>query len=57
MVLIGSIRLAHYPHSEHMVKLAEKMGLMVWSEIPVYQHIEFSNPDVPQKLDLMMILY
>lgn len=48
------VRLAHYPHSEHMVKLAEKMGLMVWSEIPVYQHIEFSNPDVPQKLDLMM---
>lgn len=48
------VRLAHYPHSEHMVKLAEKMGLMVWSEIPVYQHIEFSNPDVPQKMDLMM---
>ena len=48
------VRLAHYPHSEHMVKLAEKMGLTVWSEIPVYQHIEFSNPDVPQKLDLMM---
>ncbi|AOW21970.1 glycoside hydrolase family 2 protein [Urechidicola croceus] len=48
------VRLAHYPHSEHMVKLAEKMGLMVWSELPVYQHIEFSNPDVPQKMDLMM---
>jgi beta-glucuronidase len=48
------VRLAHYPHSEHMVKLAEKMGLMVWSEIPVYQHIEFSDPEVPQKMDLMM---
>ena len=48
------VRLAHYPHSEYMVKLAEKMGLMVWSEIPVYQHIEFSNPEVPQKMDLMM---
>jgi len=48
------VRLAHYPHSEYMVKLAEKMGLMVWSEIPVYQHIEFSNSEVPQKMDLMM---
>ncbi|MGL1886534.1 MAG: beta galactosidase jelly roll domain-containing protein [Reichenbachiella sp.] len=48
------VRLAHYPHSEHTVKLAEKMGLMVWSEIPIYQHIEFSAPKVRQKMDLMM---
>ncbi len=48
------VRLAHYPHSEYMVKLAEKMGLMVWNEIPVYQHIEFSSPELPQKMDLMM---
>jgi beta-glucuronidase len=48
------VRLAHYPHNEYMVKLAEKMGLMVWDEIPTYQHIEFSAPDMPQKLDLMM---
>lgn len=62
MVLLGwakemgcnLVRLAHYPHSEHMVKLAEKMGLMVWDELPAYQHIEFSAPSMPQKLDLMM---
>jgi len=48
------IRLAHYPHNEYMVRLAEKMGLMVWSELPVYQHIEFSAPGVPEKMDLMM---
>ena len=48
------IRLAHYPHNEHMVKLAEKMGLMVWDEIPVYQNITFSNPVVPEKMNLMM---
>ena len=48
------VRLVHYPHNEYMVKLAEKMGLMVWSELPVYQHIEFSAPGVPAKLDLMM---
>lgn len=37
------VRLAHYPHSEDMVREAEKMGLMVWSEIPVYWTVEFEN--------------
>ncbi len=48
------VRLAHYPHNEYMVKMAEKMGLMIWSEIPVYQHIEFSAPGLVEKMDLMM---
>lgn len=48
------VRLAHYPHNENMVKEAEKMGLMVWSEIPVYQHIEFSDTVVPLKMERMM---
>jgi beta-glucuronidase len=30
------VRLAHYPHNEHMVRMADQMGLLVWSEIPVY---------------------
>lgn len=38
------VRLAHYPHNEEMVRLAEEMGLMVWSEIPVYWTISWSNP-------------
>ncbi|MFZ1751317.1 MAG: glycoside hydrolase family 2 TIM barrel-domain containing protein [Saprospiraceae bacterium] len=37
------VRLAHYPHSEHMLRLADKMGLMVWEEIPVYWTIDFGN--------------
>jgi beta-glucuronidase len=48
------VRLAHYPHNEHMIKTAEKMGIMVWDEIPVYQKIEFSAPGVAGKMDLMM---
>ncbi len=48
------VRLVHYPHNEHMVKLAEKMGLMVWEEIPVYQHIEFSAPGMQEKMQTMM---
>ena len=30
------VRLAHYPHGEAMLRAADAMGLMVWSEIPVY---------------------
>jgi len=39
------VRLAHYPHNEHMVRMAEQMGLMVWSEIPVYWTISWENQD------------
>ncbi|MDW5287235.1 glycoside hydrolase family 2 protein [Formosa sp. PL04] len=39
------IRLAHYPHSEAMVREAEKMGFLIWSEIPVYWTIQFENKD------------
>jgi beta-glucuronidase len=48
------VRLAHYPHNEHMVKLAEKMGIMVWDEIPAYQHVEFASTGFVPKMNLMM---
>ena len=38
------VRLAHYPHHEEMVREAEKMGILVWSEIPVYWTIDWTNP-------------
>ena len=40
------VRLAHYPHNEQMVREAEKMGIMVWSEIPVYWTIQWKKPEV-----------
>ncbi|KQB43730.1 Glycoside hydrolase family 2 sugar binding [Flavobacterium daejeonense] len=48
------VRLAHYPHNENMIKEAEKMGLMVWSELPIYQHIKFSDSLVPKKMETML---
>ncbi|MEL1240343.1 glycoside hydrolase family 2 protein [Flavobacterium flavipallidum] len=39
------VRLAHYPHNETMVREAERMGLMVWSEVPVYWTISWTNTD------------
>jgi beta-glucuronidase len=37
------VRLAHYPHNEHMVRLADKMGMLVWEENPVYWTISWEN--------------
>jgi len=39
------VRLAHYPHNEQMIRRAEEMGILVWSEIPVYWTIQWSNPE------------
>lgn len=48
------VRLAHYPHNENMIKEAEKMGLMVWDELPVYQNIKFSDSLVSKKMEIML---
>ena len=40
------VRLAHYPHNEYMTRLADSLGLLVWSEIPVYWTIDFKSPEV-----------
>lgn len=37
------VRLAHYPHNELTVREAERMGIMVWSEIPCYWTIDWTN--------------
>ncbi len=39
------VRLAHYPHNEHMARLADEMGILVWEEIPVYWTIDWTNAD------------
>jgi beta-glucuronidase len=39
------VRLAHYPHNDHMARLADEMGLLVWAEIPVYWTIQWENPE------------
>ena len=37
------VRLAHYPHNEDMTRLADQLGIMVWSEVPVYWTIDWTN--------------
>ena len=38
------VRLAHYPHNEFMIREADRLGIMAWSEIPVYWTILWDNP-------------
>jgi beta-glucuronidase len=45
------VRLAHYTHDERMTRLADRMGMLVWSEIPVYWAVEFDNPVVLAKAE------
>jgi len=45
------VRLAHYPHDETMLRAADRMGLLVWSENPVYWALQFDNPKVLAKAD------
>ena len=45
------VRLAHYPHAETMLRAADRMGLMVWSENPVYWALQFDNPKVLTKAE------
>ena len=39
------VRLAHYPHNEDMTRLADKLGILVWSEVPVYWTIDWTNAE------------
>ncbi len=45
------VRLAHYPHNEYMVRLADEIGLLVWEETPVYWNVLFDNPETYQKAE------
>lgn len=39
------VRLAHYPHNEQIVRMADEMGILVWSEIPVYWTIDWDSAE------------
>ena len=45
------VRMAHYPHSENVIRLADKMGIMIWSEIPVYWTILWDNKQTFQNAE------
>ncbi len=48
------VRLAHYPHDERMERMADREGIMIWSEIPLWQGISFDKPEVYAKAAAML---
>ncbi|GJQ61383.1 MAG: beta-glucuronidase [Melioribacteraceae bacterium] len=48
------VRLAHYPHNEFMVRVADEMGILVWEEIPVYWTIDWENPETYQNAETQL---
>lgn len=49
------MRLAHYPHTEMMSKTADRLGIMLWEEIPVYWHIQFNRPETYHTAENMLL--
>lgn len=43
------IRLAHYPHQENIIREADKMGILLWEELPLYWGIDWKDKDVLRK--------
>lgn len=37
------VRLAHYPHHQFVARLADELGLLIWSESPVYWQIAWDD--------------
>jgi len=48
------VRLAHYPHSDVTTRTADELGLLVWSEVPVYWRIAWDNPDTLARARTML---
>ena len=48
------VRLAHYPHNELMLRLADELGLLVWAEVPVYWTIAWENPATYQNAETQL---
>jgi hypothetical protein len=42
----NALRTAHYPHDESLIELADKEGLLILEEIPVYWGVAFEDPEV-----------
>ena len=51
---VNMVRLAHYPQNEYTVRKAEKRGIILWQEIPVWQAIDFTDEQTRIKAGKML---
>lgn len=47
------IRLAHYPHNENIIRVADERGILLWCEQPLYWGIDWKNAGVLTKAKRM----
>ncbi|MBN1515609.1 beta-glucuronidase [Candidatus Sumerlaeota bacterium] len=40
------VRLAHYPHNENIIRLADEWGILLWGELPLYWGIHWGDDQV-----------
>jgi beta-glucuronidase len=50
----NTLRTAHYPHDEKLIEIADKVGMMILEEIPLYWRCDFANPSVQRLAARMM---
>jgi beta-glucuronidase len=41
-------RLAHYPHTEEMARMADEEGVLLWEEVPAYWDINFGDEEIQE---------
>ena len=51
---VNMVRLAHYPQNEYIVREAERNGILLWEEIPVWQGIDFKDGQTLEKAKTML---
>lgn len=52
---LNFIRMAHYPHNEEFVRKADREGMLLWAEIPVYWYVYWENKGVFETAKRMML--
>jgi len=48
------IRFAHYPHAQELYKMCDKLGILVWTEIPVVNKITDTEEFFQTSLDMQI---
>ena len=52
----NTIRLAHYQHDDYTLDLCDKLGLIIWAEVPyISKHLENGNANIEQQLKELII--
>ncbi len=41
---VNFVRLAHYQHNQYIIEAAERAGILIWAELPIYHSMAFENP-------------